>query len=479
MRKKYSILIPLLCVLALLLAGGGALAASSGGIFVNFSNLPLNSVLSTTYAVGADGVALIGSDDAYALTANGLRLLSSGDFSGGGGLVSDNGTVSIKSSIIKVGLKYYYSTFRDSGMTAANLQNEVGSGYAFGYYDSDRLFRELARTAETRITMKVTSGSGIGVYVTGTDTLLYSVDSTGAGSALAVLPLCDSGDAVTWFSGNTYYGGFEYAVLGAGKISVINVVDIEKYTMGVCASEMNESWPLEALKAQATAARTYAQKSIKSTVYSFSCGFDVTADTYCQAYSGCTNVGETITKAVIETENQYITYNGSLIDALYFSSDGGATEDNMNVNGNSAHPYLAGVFDPYEARVASINGFSSWSVEMTPQELGAKVGLSDVAEVTVTNSPTGNVIGLEFVSSSGATASIAQDSCRTKLGLYSIRYTVSQNDAGNYVFDGSGWGHNLGMSQYGAYAMAEYYNKTYKDILGFYYTGVSLSYGVE
>lgn len=478
MKKKYTRFILSLFVLAMLLAGGGALAASSDEIFVNFANSPLNGVISASYAVGAGGTALIGTDNVYALTANGLQPLSSVNFNGGGGLVSDNGTVRIKSNMIKVGLKYYYSTFRDSGMTAANLQNEVGSGYAFGYYDSDRLFRELARTTETRITMKVTSGTGIGVYVTGTDTLLYSVDSTGPGNALAVLPLCDPGEAVTWFSGNKYYGGFEYAVLGAGKISVINVVDIEKYAMGVCASEMNERWPLEALKAQATAARTYAQKSIKSTVYFYSCGFDVTADTYCQAYSGCTNVGEVITRAVTETENQYITYNGSLIDALYFSSDGGATESNENVNGNSDHPYLVGVIDPYEARVASINGFSSWSVEMTPQQLGAKVGLSDVAEVFVTNSPTGNVIALELVSSSGETASIAQDSCRTKLGLYSIRYTVSKNDDGNYVFDGSGWGHDLGMSQFGAYSMAEYYNKSYKDILGFYYTGVSLSYGV-
>ncbi|MGN1003157.1 MAG: SpoIID/LytB domain-containing protein [Oscillospiraceae bacterium] len=477
MRKKYTITVLLIALLSLILIGGGALAASSDEIFVNFSGSPFKGSFSTSYAIGANGTGLIGSDTVYALSASGLHSLTSTGAVGGGGLVSDNGTVRIRSDVIKVGLKYYYSTFRDSGLTAANLQNETGSGYAFGYYDNDRQFVEQGRTAETRITMKVTSGTGIGVYITGTDILLCQVDSTSSGSMLAVQPLCDSGDAVTWFSGNKYYGGFEYAVLGAGKISVINVVDIEKYTMGVCASEMNERWPLEALKAQAVAARTYGQKSIKNTVYYYSCGFDVTSDTYCQAYSGCTNVGQTITRAVTETENQYLTYNGALIDALYFSSDGGATEDNLNVNGNSGHPYLAGVIDPYEAAADAINGFSSWSVEMTPQQLGAKVGLSDVAEVRVTNSATGNVIGLEFVSSSGEIATVQRDACRTKLGLYSIRYTISRNSDGNYVFDGSGWGHNLGMSQYGAYAMANYYGKTYKDILGFYYTGVSLSYG--
>jgi len=478
--KKHLFKLILVSVAALFLISGGAAALSN--IYVNTSGGTLSNPLSESYAVGASGTTLLGSDDVYALSATGLKSLSSKptpeNAVGGGGLLSDSGTVQIKSDIIKVGLKYYFNTYRDSGVAEARLENAVGSGYALGYYDENRMFNELMRTDYTRLSMRITVGTGIGVYSTDTGELIYQVDNTGPSNYLGILPLSTGSDTITWFSGNKYYGGFEYAVLGAGKISVVNVVDIEKYTMGVCASEMNESWPLEALKAQAVAARTYGQKNLKSTTYFYNCGFDVTADTYCQAYSGCTTVGSNIINAVTSTANQYITYSGRLIDALYFSSDGGATEDNINVNGNSAHPYLAGIYDPYEAAADSINSFSSWTVRMTGSELAGKVGLDDIAGYEISTSETGNVISIRFISSSGKSVTFQRSYCRTALGLYSIRYELEQQSNGDFVFSGSGWGHNLGMSQYGAYAMAKHYYKTYKDILGFYYTQVSLSYGI-
>ena len=296
---------------------------------------------------------------------------------------------------------------------------------------------------------------------------------------LAIMPLSENGEAVTWFAQNKYYGGFEYLVLGEGKITVINVVDIEKYVMGVCAMEMNESWPLEALKAQAVAARTYVQKNMQNTIYFTRCGFDVTNDTYCQAYRGCTNVGSSIREAVTVTENLYLCYSGGFVDALYSSSDGGATEDNFNVNGNNNHPYLKGVMDIYEASTDSLNFMSSWSVEYSARELSDKLKLSsEVIEISTSLSETGNVIKVEFTAADGSRKVIEKGSCRTALGLNSIRYSVEKDDNGNFVFNGRGWGHSLGMSQYGAYGMAKYYNKTYKDILGFYYTDVGLSYGI-
>ena len=70
-----------------------------------------------------------------------------------------------------------------------------------------------------------------------------------------------------------------------------------------------------------------------------------------------------------------------------------------------------------------------------------------------------------------------RDRCRTALQMKSIRYSIEKDAEGNYVFTGGGFGHNVGMSQWGAYAMAKYYEKDYRFILGFYYTGVELSYG--
>lgn len=453
-------------------------AYAEGSIYVNNGeSIPADSI-GYSYASASSGTKRLGQGSMDVPTGEGLKpFTTEADYIGGGGLLPGGGSVGLRTDIIKVGLKYYYSESRDSGVTAANLENAVGSGYQFGYFDSDRVFHEAASTAETKITMKRTSGTGIGVYITGTDTLLYEVESTSSTSMLAVRPVSGSGDAVTWFAGFKYYGGFEYAVLGAGKISVINVVDIEKYVMGVCSAEMSESWPVEALKAQAVAARTYAARMAKNSVYYYSCGFDVTNDTYCQAYTGCGGVGDNIKKAVSATENQYLTYKGELCDALYFSSNGGATEDNYNVNGNNAHPYLKAVTDPYEGRTDSINPYSSWEYTLTPAELGAKVNLDRIAYCDITYSETGNVIGIKFTSATGATAVLVRSYCRTTLGMPSLRYTVTKDHNGNFVFEGRGWGHNLGMSQFGAYAMAQYYDKSYEDILGFYYTEVSLSTG--
>ena len=482
MNKRLIIFILIICLLFIACTA----VYAAGGIYINSSSSYYEGSLGELFAIGSSGTLQLSGDGFFALTANGLeQIITSGNtnpdetFDPNCGLEYIDGEIKIKSNTVKVGLKYYYSSGRDSGVVEAKLENAVGSGYAFGYYDTNRNFVELARTSETQLSMRVTTGSGIGVYSSVSGELLYQVDYTDSKTMLGIMPLSSASDAITWFSGTKYYGGFEYSVLGAGKITVINVVDIEKYVMGVCASEMGKSWPIEALKAQAVAARTYVQKNIMSNTYYTRCGFDVTNDTYCQAYSGCGKLDESIIEAAESTANRYITYKGSFIDALYFSSDGGATEDNVNVNGNNGHPYLQGKEDPYEYLTDSINYLSSWQTVFTPSELAEKLGMSGtVIYVQPGYSQLGNVIRLDITSSSGETRTLLRGSCRTGLGLNSIRYTVSLSADGNYVFDGRGWGHNLGMSQFGAYSMARYFDKNYKDILGFYYTGVGLSYGV-
>lgn len=488
MKTKTVKIITAVSVTALALlsaAGAGALADYS--VYVNAKGETMELEKGSTYAIGSSGAGLIDEDEVYVLTADGLEKLSGGsgggpeysggDYKGGGGLLYDNGSVKIASDKVFVGLKYYYSPARDTGLEAANLENAVGRGYEFGYFDESREFVTLDYTDETRITMRITSGTGIGVYTTGTEQLLFEVPTTSAQNMLAVRPVCEKADAVTLFAGHRYYGDFACAVLGGGKITVVNAVDMEQYVMGVCSREMSSSWPLEALKAQAVAARTYAAKNVKSSIYYFNCGFDVTGDTYSQAYSGCDAVGSRIERAAQETANEYLTWSGGLCDAQYFSSDGGATEDNENVYGSSDHPYLVGIIDPYESAVDSINSYSEWTRTISSSDLAAKVGLPDVTWVGAEYSDTGNVIKLTITSSSGKAAVISRSYCRTTLGLPSIRYSVEKNRSGDFVFTGSGWGHNIGMSQFGAYAMAEYYGKTYKEILGFYYTKVGLSYG--
>lgn len=405
------------------------------------------------------------------------------------------------------------------------------------------LDKESAQAAQTSLGLSGTevvgtSSYGVSVVKTGTSQILFQFDG-GSSMSLGIKPgLSDGEKTETIFRGNTYYGGFQYQQVSGGNLTVSNVIGLEDYVQGVIVREMSSSWPLEALKAQAVCARTYAYRNYTTSKHK-SQGFDICNSTCCQVYEGMARVTASSSRAVDETYGEYARYNGSLIEAVYSSHDGGATESAVNVWGSNV-AYLIGKYDPYEASVASkITGYN-WTVTYTAQELTDLLNSkgytnSGIVDFRVTKtSPTGNAIEITFTDSSGKSWSKIRDDCRTFLGLRSIHYTVtssggsgSSSSAGGYVVDGSGslssldgayaingsgsvgalsgnayvidgssavsqasassggdgstvftitgsgWGHNVGMSQWGAYAMAQQgYN--YKDILTFYYTGIEV-----
>ena len=427
---------------------------------------------------------------------------------------------------VRVGLRY-----GSSAMSSANLENDEGSGYEFGYFEADGTFVSLDETDETAITMSPAGRRGIQVTVTGTDHVLYESGE----DTLGVLPM--GRDPVTWFRGSRYRGGFEYTVSGGG-LQVVNVVDLEDYVKGVLPSEMSPSWDLEALKAQAVCARTYAVMTTKHA----SDGFDLCATTHCQAYSGVSGAEDSTDRAVDETAGECLYYGGELAEAYYHSSDGGATEDAENVWGTEI-PYLLGKEDPYEAQT-SIPSYS-WSVSYTWEELtwvlqNSGYDIGDVVDAYVSEyTDLGNVYSVTFVDSRGNTLVRTGDNARmafysTTLGkiVPSLRFSISGgtggggssvavNSASNTLSSldgaavisgsgglsrldgehhtaisasgretvsgggtsgghasrdgitvtGTGSGHNVGMSQYGARAMAEQ-GCDYIDILEFYFTGI-------
>lgn len=381
------------------------------------------------------------------------------------------------------------------------------------------------------------SRTGVVVTVTGTNRVLFYFDCGGLYS-LAVMPK-PIGDEkpVTWFRGYRYYGGFEYQRVTGGNINVINVVNIEDYTKGSVPYEIGNDKPIEAIKAQAVCARTYAAMQTRHR----SQGFDVCTTDDCQVYQGVAASNDITSRAVDETAGIYMYYNGRLAEAFYYSSNGGASEDAINVWGNEV-PYCKGKIDPYEAAIASRISKYNWSTTFTQSEITAKLKSKGINIGTVTNvyvsefTPTGNVRALTFVGSSG-TKTVYREACRTTLGLRSMRFTVGvadsnasasyyvngtenslsttsgvytisgngtvsqysgsasdvyvitsegvsalQKDAGasstpapsdKFTITGSGWGHNVGMSQWGACAMAEQ-GYTFREILEFYYTGVTI-----
>lgn len=389
------------------------------------------------------------------------------------------------------------------------------------------------------------SSTGVIVTVTRTDKILFEFDGGGAGT-FAVQPDGRGGKCSTWFKGYKYDGFFLYPRSSGGNLSVYNVVDLETYVKGVIPYEMNAAWPEEALKAQAVCARTYACRTSK---HRAAYGFDVCATACCQVYcgqgSGAVYATAASDAAVEETEGEKLYYQGYLVqDAVYHSSNGGATEDAVNVWG-SEKGYLKGKEDPYESRTAVPN--AAWSVSYTADELtwildqkGYSIGtvknvyvsqytkLGNVKEVTFegsrdtlrvsgdtcrsifysstyqksvnslrfsisggteTGTASGIIInggtmlnGLEGVSviSGGGTVSKLKGSglrAVTPTGTVAVSLPsgTKGTSAGNGTFtiSGSGNGHNVGMSQYGAKAMAEL-GYDYEEILTFYFTDITI-----
>ncbi len=500
-------------LLAVTLLCSAAMAA--GEVYVNDAGGTISGDFSEVYAVGNSGTQQIGSTTATAMTAAGLKKV--GDVS------QDYDPVPVDLKTLRVGL-YYGSTTR--GEVSLTLTN--GNAFRVGYFDENRSFVELAKVSGAGITVapdqtaKIDAGqlggyhirlnqtyasadeaqnaanaaggfpfysNGeyavlIGSYTSkddaeaslkkngwsgsvykatdrsvlllkgGTLQVLFGFDC-GSSYSMAVSPVSD-GKAVTKCGSYSYYGDFQFTRLTGDDLTVVNFIGLEDYTKGVLANEMAPDWPLEALKAQAVLARTYAvANQNKFRAY----GFDLSNDTNSQVYRGLNETTDKTNQAVDDTAGQFVRYQGTVCAVYYFAADGGATEDSENVWSDTVVPYLRGIKDPYEADIDFY--CKSWSITVPKSQTG---------EITTTKTPIGNIQSLTV---DGKTYN--KDNVRSFLKSIGARYTsrhftVTENGS-NYVITGGGYGHNLGMSQWGAYSMAKVHNMTYDQIISFYFTG--------
>jgi stage II sporulation protein D len=282
----------------------------------------------------------------------------------------------------------------------------------------------------------VKAGStGVLVTVTKTTRILFEYDCQGA-SNLAILPDGQGERALTWFKGYKYAGGFEYARVTGGNINVINVVNLEDYVKGVIPYEMSGTWPEEALKALAVCSRTYVRNTTK---HLKTYGFDVCNTTHCQVYNGANRATALSDRCAEETAGKCLYCNGRLIDAVYFSSDGGATEDSKNVWG-TATDYLIGKKDPYEAAISIPN--YHYSVTYTAAQLtwilqnsGYSIGTVADAYVSAVTEM-GNVYQVTFVDTAGKKLVVTGDRART--AFYSSTYGKSVPSMRFEISGGSG-----------------------------------------
>ena len=262
----------------------------------------------------------------------------------------------------------------------------------------------------------------------------------------------------------------------------VQEMDLNEYLWGVVAAEMPASFEQEALKAQAVAARTYAlNKAGKSQNHPQA---DLCTDyACCQAWISrekaqenwgdkAVAYGNKITKAVGETGTQVVLYNGQMIDAVFHSSSSRATKDAVEVWGNSV-PYLKSVSSPEGEGVPNFNS----EVVLTPQALKDAL-LQARPEAVLEGDPAtwlGEVAanpqgGVQTLTIGGVKITGAQ--ARQIFSLRSASFTAAYQN-GSFVFSVAGFGHGVGMSQYGADTMAKE-GKTYQEILAHYYTGVTV-----
>ena len=264
----------------------------------------------------------------------------------------------------------------------------------------------------------------------------------------------------------THYPGDIEVWKGKDSLYLINELPLEEYIKNVVSAEVGQNWDMEALKVQAVISRTYAlfQRKKNNT----NGNYDLTSSVLHQAYKGASE-DPRISYAVMDTEGEVLTYNGNLIEAFYHSTSGGMTEDPMEVFGKS-YPYLKPVKSNCE-----ISPYWIWERRIPAEEIEKALDIKGVSDIQIKSYTTTHRVKTVDISHSAGVLNLETKDLRKLLGwsrLPSTNFTVSL-DNGNYVFEGKGYGHGVGLCQWSALEMSRE-GMTYKQILDYFYPGTKL-----
>lgn len=265
-----------------------------------------------------------------------------------------------------------------------------------------------------------------------------------------------------------------------GTIETMTVAD---YLWGVVAAEMPASFEVEALKAQAVAARTYLVSKMETTVVGHPNADICTDHNCCQAYTtpaqaaeGWGSDAETYTQkiaaAVADTDGMVLYYEGEPIEAVFHSSSAGQTVDAVAVWGSDV-PYLVGVESPEGEEVPNYQSTEFFTPEAFQTLIYSgypQADLSGAVEGWCDNFTYNSSGGVDCLTVGGV--SVGGSALRTLLGLRSANFSVNASEEG-LTFSVTGYGHGVGMSQYGANQLAKE-GMNYEGILLWYYTDVTL-----
>lgn len=291
----------------------------------------------------------------------------------------------------------------------------------------------------------------------------------------AKLMLSPTGDHYLKIKDRGYRGNFILVAEKESKILVIDELTIDDYLKGVLPQEVVYTWPDESLKVQAVASRTYLASHLKAHA---SQGFDLCSDVHCQAYGGMVKEHPKCNKAVDDTKSEILTSNGKPIGAYFHSNCGGSTELISAVWSQDDKPYLPrkkcsfGTADPrYTWRQDYANGEILTLLKLKTRVEGTKLESLEIKK----KSKSGRVQFIAVKTDKG-TYTLKGNDFRIALNPEKIRSTLWTDFfklKGGYQFKGKGWGHGVGMCQWGAKGMAEQ-GKNYREILNFYYPTAKL-----
>ena len=415
---------------------------------------------------------------------------------------------------IRVGINYGSNCVSQANLTFEN-------GFQAGFPSDDNSFMPMMFFPENEATVSLIGGT-ITITTPEGDVLFEGYE----GQPIAISPLESElyGEEYIPFTGIgsiKYPEVLEFSV-SSGKLSIINVVDSELYFKGVLPSEVYPSWHEEALKAAAVATRTYTYHSISGKHSKY--GFDVCTTTCCQVYSGVTKCKESTNKAVDETRNLVLTYDGKLITAVYHAISGGITESAAGAWGGNPenYPYLTVVKTPFE--VYNEISMGHWTKVLYEEDFNNLISASSyngkisspISAITLDDDTPGYLNNMTLTDTDGNSIKLTTSSnIRSFFSVISANFTIGSvympsNSSGDsatvltpdgetqilpgeetvyltpdgemttngirqaYYIDGKGYGHGVGMSQYGAQYAAKAGYK-YDEILGIYYPGAILT----
>lgn len=287
------------------------------------------------------------------------------------------------------------------------------------------------------------------------------------------LPTTANSASTVLVNGKPYRGTIRIDLHGS-SFTVVNVVPTEDYLAGVLPKEMSSSWPQEAQKAQAVAARTFA---LHSRGRHKDAGYDLCTSTHCQSYGGIAGEEQGSTAAIDATYGEVLMYQGQLIDAVFHTDSGGMTDRSEDVWGTEI-PYLR---PAKEVETNTQPWKRTWTSDVFAAKLARKKDIGKLQRITLSpltvgksaadRSASGRVKSATFFGTKG-TLRLTGNDLRSIFGLSSTLFDLKLSGS-TVTANGYGAGHGLGLSQWGARAFAAKGMK-YQDILSHYYAGTTL-----